>query len=243
MAYTGTLMNENVVSTADKGQLLVEFNDFIKQWDKKYSDKISKIDIFDTAKTANLTQNQKEYLVRALYHIRGHFHKFLWYMGNHAPHKKAKEKILYNIEEEFGNDHLSHEQLYFEFCKSIGFDISDEFITENTLTPFIKEFNRRHLQWLNSHDWESNWSVFSAYERLDNIDYGNLLALAKSIGAKNDGLIFFIIHNKADHFDRTCEDLQKIWLKDKNLVIEGFAFIEQTQIKMWQLFSDEVYNR
>jgi len=138
---------------------------------------------------------------------------------------------------------LSHEQHYFKFCKSIGFEIADEFVTENTYDSFIREFNRCHLQWLNNHNWESNWSVFSAYERLDNIDYSNLLVLAKSIGAKDAGLIFFVIHNKADHFDKTCEDLQKIWLKDKDLVIEGFTFIAQTQIKMWQLFSDAVCSR
>lgn len=220
-----------------------ELKTFLISWDEKYLQKIVTIDIFNTFKTSNLTDKQKEYLVRAFYHIRGHFHKFLWYLGNHAPDKKTKDKILYNIEEEFGGNTLSHEQFYFEFCKSVGFDISDEFISEATHEPFIKEFNICHLQWLKNHSWENNWAFFSAYERLDNIDYKNLLNLAKSIGAKDIALNFFIIHSKADHFDRTCEDLKKIWKRNKDIVIEAFEFIGQKQIKMWQLFSEAVFSK
>jgi len=216
----------------------IELQLFLENWDSNYKKEISKIDIFNTNVTKNFSANQKEFFARTFYHIRGHFYKFLWLLGNQAPNDKAKQQIIYNIEEEFGGNNPSHEELYFRFADSLGLDIRDEFITDEHHLPFIKKFNTEHLKWLDNHDWISKWSAFSAYERLDNIDYANLLNLAKSLGAKENGLVFFIIHNKADHFDRTYHGLEDAWNLSKENVKQAFQFIGEHQINMWKLLSE-----
>jgi len=213
---------------------------FIKNWDINYKTEISRIDLFNAELTAKYSDKQKTGFVKTFYHIRGHFYKFLWLLGNQAPNKEAKKQILYNIEEEFGGDSPSHEQLYFEFSKSLGLDIADEFLSEENHLPFIKDFNLRHLEWLNKNNWLGKWFAFSAYERLDNIDYANLLDLARSFGVTGQGLMFFIVHNKADHFDRTYHGLVESWNLDQNVVKEAFSFIGKHQIAMWKALSEVV---
>ncbi len=215
---------------------------FLAKWDAEYRKKVNSIPLFDGNTPSQYTDSQKEFFVRTFYHVRGHFHKFLWMLGNTAPDKETKAKILHNIEEEFGGDSPSHEQLYFEFAKSLGLEVADEFLTEKHNLPFIREFNLRHLQWLQNSDWAGKWAVFSAYERLDNIDYANLLDVARRFGATDRGLIFFIIHNKADHFEHTYQNLAKIWRSDQAKVREAFSFIGEHQIKMWQILSETITN-
>lgn len=210
---------------------------FLKTWDLNYKNKIEAIDLFNTEITANYTDWQKAYSVKIFYHIRGHFHKFLWLLGNKAPSKQIKHQILHNIEEEFGNDNPSHEQLYFNFANALGLDIENEFIFEKHNLPFVRKFNLGHLEWLNENNWLGKWATFSAYERLDNIDYGKLLNLARSFGATEESLTFFIVHNKADHFDQTYSGLIDAWETDQDKVVAAFNFIGTHQLNMWKSLS------
>ncbi len=220
---------------------VTELESFLQAWTERYIAAVSKIDLFNAQLTAAWAQQQRLQFVRLFYHVRGHFYKFLWLLGNHAPNKAAKEQIVYNIIEEFGGDNPSHEELYYKFVRSLGFDVENEFISEEYHHPVIKEFNIGHLQWLQKADWVGKWSAFSAYERLDNIDYEKLLALAQSLGVTGDGLTFFIIHNKADHFERTYEGLIDVWNTDKYRVQEAFEFIAQHQIKMWSMLAKNIF--
>ena len=231
---------QELIDSAKGPQKSIEHDDlliFLEAWDYNYINEIKKIDLFNADVTKTYTDRQKEYFTRTFYHIRGHFYKFLWLLGNQAPNKKAKEQILYNIEEEFGGDSPSHEQLYLEFSKSLGLDITDEFISEEHHLPFIKKFNTGHLEWLTNNDWLGKWSAFSAYERLDNIDYANLLSLARSFGVTGNALTFFIIHNKADHFDRKFHGQKYPWSPSMNKVKDAFDFIGKHQINMWKTLS------
>lgn len=243
MNISTTLESCNSTATALESVVSDELQQFLQSWDHNYKSRVKSIDLFDTDITAKYSDSQKEIFARTFYHIRGHFHKFLWLLGNQAPSQQAKQQILHNIEEEFGGDHPSHERLYFDFSDSLGFDITDEFITEAHHLPFIKEFNLKHLEWLNDTDWPGMWSAFSAYERLDNIDYSNLFKLASSIGAKGAGLTFFIVHNSADHFDRTYCTLKDIWNSEKNKVKDAFNFIANHQVAMWELLSKAIYQQ
>ncbi len=238
-------IEEGAVTACDKTQddYSQSLRDFLTSWDLEYKGKTKKLDLFNPSITAQYTDDQKEYFARTFYHIRGHFYKFLWMLGNNAPNKELKNQILYNIEEEFGGDSPSHEELYFEFTKALKLDITDEFLTEKNHLPFIKEFNLKHLEWLKDNDWPGKWAAFSAYERLDNIDYANLLGLARSFGVTGHGLTFYIIHNKADHFDRTYQNLVEVWKLDQYKVKEAFGFIGSHQINMWKILSDTIQKR
>ncbi|MCP4473844.1 MAG: hypothetical protein GY821_04615 [Gammaproteobacteria bacterium] len=55
-----------------------------------------------------------------------------------------------------------------------------------------------------------------------------------------NGLAFFKVHNKADHFDRTYDTLTTIWQQQPETVKTAFAFIGQHQLAMWQWLSDAV---
>ena len=80
----------------------LNFEDFITNWDLVYEGEIKHIKLFNEQYNRTLTEQQKAYFVKAFYHIRGHFHDFLWFMGNHAPSLPVKEIITNNIAEEFG---------------------------------------------------------------------------------------------------------------------------------------------
>jgi hypothetical protein len=221
----------------DGDEKVEDLGSFLEKWDRSYEREINKIPLFNMEKTLRYSSEQKESFARSFYHIRGGFYKFLWLLGNHAPNKQAKKEVLYNIDEEFGGDSVSHEQLYFEFTKGLGLDISDEFLTEKSNFPFIKDFNFKHLEWLSKNGWSGQWAAFSAYERLDNIDYKNLLMLAKKFGVADDCLGFFIVHNNADHFDRAFPRLMDVWNCSRKDVENAFHFIKTNQIKMWENLS------
>lgn len=221
---------------------ITELNDFFRNWDNTYKTELNKIDLFRVELTRHWTSEQKQLFAKIFYHIRGHFHDFLWHMGNHAPNFEAKEMVLQNIAEEFGMKGLSHEELYFDFAKSMGVDLSEEIVTETHYLPFVHDFNKGHMKWLKSHTWEDNLVVFSAYERLDNVDYVNLYNLAESFGLTPRDLVFFSVHKHVKHFDHTLDNLYGIWLKDKTKVKEGFAFIANHQMNMWKKLSDEIFN-
>jgi len=204
-------------------------------WVDNYQDKVSKIKLFQKG-GVNWTPEKKQKFVKTFYHIRGHFYKFLWTLGSFAPNNDFKKVILGNIEEEFGGKGPTHEKLYFDFARSFGIDILDEMISEEHNFEFIKQFNQNHINFIVKEPWNTKWSAFSAYERLDNVDYTNLGLLAESMGANGKGMTFFRVHQNAGHYDTTSKLLEEIWEKDPQSVKVGFEFIAEHQLKMWREF-------
>ena len=218
------------------GNQYSSLDDFLHYWDQSYYEKVKDIPLFDSELTRKWTQKQREYFVKVFYHSRGHFRDFLWHMGNFAPDKKTKDMILENISEEFNGDSLSHEQLYLDFAKCLNVNLKNEFIEEKYNIKEMKEFNLSHIRWLNSHDWDYRLSAFSAYERLDVVDY-NLLSKLTDIEHP-----FFAIHRTAKHFEKTAIYLKKIWESNPYIVIESFEFIGNKQEPMWRELSNLVFN-
>lgn len=235
MYHTKDLLN-------DQFEINNSLSNYLNGWDNNYKNKIKEISLFNPEKTAKWSLRQREYFVKLFYHVRGHFHSFLWFMGNIAPDKKAKHMIVQNIMEEFGEDGFSHERLYCEFAKSLSVDLSNEVTKHEFYLPFIQEFNKGHLEWLQKHDWSDCLSAFSAYERLDNIDYISLLKLAKSFGTSKLGLTFFQVHIHVKHFDNTLSLLSEIWKSKPEKVKDGFGFIQNHQVNMWEKLSENVFN-
>lgn len=222
---------------------MTKFDDFLLKWDEEVVGLSSEVRLFNPDVASSLSLSQKQKFIKVFYHLRGHFHDFLWYMGNTAEKAEDKKVIVANIMEEFGGGRKSHEQLYFDFAKSFGVDIErEEIINEESHLDFAKKFNKEHIKWLVSHDWYSRVSAFAAYERLDNIDYHNLIEFAKCIGAKGDALEFFEVHTKVQHFEAAQDrmGLEEIWKTDSSLVIEAFEFIKNHQSDMWRRLSEEV---
>ncbi len=219
-----------------------QFQHFLEGWDAIYKAEIGQIQLFNTNLTSFLSEQQKSYFVKAFYHIRGHFHDFLWYMGNHAPDSKTKKIIVTNISEEFGGNYGSHEQLYFHFAESLGVNIHQEIIDETNYDDYIVQFNKGHLNWLRQHDWISCLAAFSAYEHLDNIDYTLLSLLANNIGASKKGMAFFKIHEKVRHFEPLSDLLLEAWNNSPEKIKEGFYFIGQHQLNMWRNLAKRVFN-
>lgn len=216
---------------------------FLLKWDKDYKSRVKTISLFEPAKTSRWSLAQKQYFARAFYHARGHFYNFLWFMGNHAPNFEAKAMILHNMEEEFGGKKQSHEQLYIAFAKSLGVDdIIEELLTQKTHLPFIKGFNQGHLAWLIQHDWDSCLAAFSAYERLDNIDYINLELLVQSLQVNSKDALFFKVHTYVEHFDTTLSSLKKVWEYSPNKIRSAFNFIALHQQNMWEQLSDAIFS-
>ena len=209
--------------------------EFLSKWDASYEQEVQEIDLFNPTLVKQWTQEQAQYFVKVFYHSRGHFRDLLWYLGNFAPDKKAKDIILANIAEEFNGDSLSHEQLYLDYAKSMGVDLKTEFLDHKFYLKEMYDFNQAHLRWASQHDWDHCFSAFSAYERLDTADY-TLLANIQETEHK-----FFTIHRKAKHFEKTSEVLERIWKNNQEAVIKSFRFIAITQIKMWQDLSDAVF--
>ena len=174
------------------------------------------------------------------FHARGHFHDFLWYVGNHATDKETKDIVLKNIAEELNGAAMSHEQMYFEFAKSVGADVSEEFISEETYLQFVKQFNHGHMRWLHLHDSDERFGAFAAYERLDNVDYAKLLQLVKELNVSNKVKVFFKVRSLVEHFSPTKVKLQGIWDVSSNKVKESFEFIGKHQINMWKMLSNEI---
>jgi hypothetical protein len=220
---------------------IVKLNDFLTEWESAYLNQINTIPLFCVEKTNHWSNQQKIYFVKLFYHVRGHFNKFLWLLGNFAPNHEIKKKILENIAEEFGTD-ISHEELYLDFANCMGANLSKELTEEESYLPFIQQFNKGHIEWLVKNDWDNRWAAFSAYEKLDNIDYGKLLSLAISLDTPKEGQIFFKIHNNANHFEKTSDELINIWIKNSKKIKAAFMFIANHQIKMWQQLSDSIFH-
>lgn len=208
-------------------------DEFLSFLDERYQEKIATNALFDPAKTQHWSAEQRAFFCRVFYHLRGHFHDFLWLIGNYAPTVDAKTVVLNNIREEFGQPR-SHEQLYGDFAHALGVNLAQEMLSEAHYLTFAREFNRGHLRWLMNHSWHEKFSAFAAYERLDNVDYPKLLALAQSFCVGKEALLFFKVHTKVEHYGATQALLQGIWAEDAHSVVSGFTFIYDHQIKMWQ---------
>ncbi len=212
---------------------------FMQQWEADYAKTVRALPLFTPTVTKDWTIATRRQFVRLFYHIRGHFFKFLWALGNEAPNEAAKEKVLDNIREEFGGAGYSHEALYYIFAQALGVDdIKTEWLEEIHHLAAIKTYNKKHLTWLSTQPWEGKWAAFAAYEKLDNIDYVHLYELAESFNLARRDLAFFKVHQQADHFDRLHADLQPIWLMDSERVQQAFYFIGRHQSQMWQWLSD-----
>lgn len=218
----------------------MEVKDFIKEWVVEYTDEMNKIELFNSNFTNLWNEGQKEFFVRAFYHIRGHCNDFFWFVANHTNDIRVKNVIIENTEEEFGKELFSHEQLYLKFAKPFGFDLKDELVNETTNLPFIKKFNREHIEWLVSHEQDHQFAAFSAYEKLDNPDYTFLYNLALTISGEGNNLTFFHVHRYVEHFEATSEVINEIWNRDFRIVKEAFEFIGKHQLKMWRQLGDAV---
>lgn len=219
------------------------FSQFLNQVDSAYRQKITGISLFDKEKTAVWNQNQKRMFAAILYHARGHFINFMWFIANFAPDSLSKSIILENIKEEVGTKNkISHEKLYAYFANEFGVDICEELIYEPHYRPFVKQFNKGHLAWLTAHDAEEQIAAFAAYERLDNIDYIYLTECALSLGTSSKGMIFFKVHTHVEHFSSVLVRLLPIWDKAPDKIETAFEFIYSHQLEMWQKLSDEIFS-
>jgi pyrroloquinoline quinone (PQQ) biosynthesis protein C len=230
-------MVDSIEITLTKQDSLEEF---VKSIDLIYKDKLQKIDLFDPQKSSLLSLEQKQLFCKVFYHLRGHFHDFLWVMGNFLPNEQLEQIVLTNISEEFGM-RCSHEQLYVRFAEALGVDIIDEIKEQDYYLDFAKAFNHGHIKWLLDHDWEHKMSAFSAYERLDNVDYPYLFDLAKTFELSDYDLSFFRVHTMVQHFENTAEQIGNIWESNKEKVMLGFHFIYNHQLKMWSTLSETVF--
>ncbi len=212
---------------------------FIEDWKLEYQTEVSKLDMFDPTKTISWTTDQQKAFASVFNHSRGHYYRFLWYLGSLAPNKDYREIVLQNYADEFGRS-VSHEQLYWDFAGKLGVDVKHEILYESSNYEFIRDFNHNHLEWLLTKNWTSCWAAFSAYEAMDNIDYENLYKLALSFGFKeNDkAMVFFKIHLVANHFNTTLELLEEVWQTDTESVKVGFEFIRVNQLRLFTAMSE-----
>ena len=210
------------------------FSQFLEGWLEQYNEVLTRLHLFNKTKHIKWDIVTKQKFVKCFYHARGQFYHFLWYLGNYAEDYRIKKMVTFNIEEEFGYTKKSHEQLYMDFAESFGVDLSTEHIDLKYYHKDIQEFNKGHMRWLVNHDNDERLAAFSAYEKLDNIDYPRLRALANNIGTTEKGLLFFKVHEQVEHFESTEEYLQDIWDKSPDKIIKAFEFIAEHQLQMWQ---------
>lgn len=230
--------------------MMEKFNDgmptdlanYLENRDKIYQRDLKKIDLFDPKKTATWSFEQKQKFAGAFYHVRGHFIQFMWYIANFSTDPGFKAVIVENIQEELGSPNkCSHEYLYSLFAKECGIDIHDEIMNETHYLPEIKKINDTLLKWLIEHDEDTRMATFSAYERLDNLDYTHLLQMAQSLNVSKKALTFYNVHIHASHFDSTLKQLTTLWEQVPNKVTLAFEFIYETQLNMWQSLSDSSF--
>jgi len=213
---------------------------YLQTWDTAYDNKSCRIPLFDLSKPPQLSLAQKQLFVKSFYHARGHFYRFLWYVGSFANTADEKKVVVDNIVEEFGGARRSHEQLYFDFAQSLDVDLVSEIQSEAAYLPFLKVFNQGHIDWLLTKDWNHKWAAFSAYERLDNIDYENLYKLVSSLGLDEKALRFFDAHRWVKHYEGASNSLLKIWELHPQSVKSSFEFIGAHQLQMWRNLSNLV---
>ena len=164
-------------------------------------------------------------------------------MGNFAPNEKAKEAILNNIRDELGGKGHSHEQMYLDFAKRMGLDLSYETIDEKNCPNFIKDYHKGHQTWLRQHDWHHRLTAFAAIERLDNVDYTLLRNIASSFGLAKKELAFFNVHIVVQHFEDAADaGLNEAWYTEPLTIKKVFNFIGEYQLNIWQKISFSIFN-
>jgi len=237
------MLDTSIFNEIQKTDTLEGFPKFLQEWDEEFINRTKKIALFDKSITSKWTKYQKELFVKLLYHQRSHFDDVLWYMGNFAPDSATKEMILDNIRDEFGKGGRSHEKLYLDFANCMGIDLTYELIEEKFYLPFLREYNRGHLQWLRDHDWTHRLSAFAALERLDNVDYLNLKNVVESFNLEKVDVLFFKVHIYVKHFEgaQGCQ-LDQIWNEQPNIIHKVFNFIGDYQIEIWKKISDTILN-
>lgn len=217
--------------------------EFLHSWESDYQKQANNVPLF-AGVVEDINRDQAKLFCRLFYHARGHFHRFLWIMASWAPKGECQGIIMRNIADELGTlgeDHEPHEQLFFRFAECIDPDIRQEVLSNEHYAPFLMAFDEGHVQALLETDWDGKWSIFSAYEFLDNTDYENLYRLAERLGIKGDALTFFDVHRGGDHFGSTFGPLEKIWMRHPGIVQKNFEFIAQHQLQMWKGISDVVF--
>jgi hypothetical protein len=216
-------------------------NDFLGALDLNYHTSILSIPLFNSLYTTAWSKHQKRYFAATFYHLRGHFINFAWYIANFSADEQTKAVILANIHDELGFDkRSSHEMLYERFAIDCNVNIHDEIVNETHYQPFAKDFNKAHLKWLSMHDDEERLAAFSAYERLDNLDYPCLTQMVESLALSPQALVFFKVHIQVKHFDSTTELLLPVWQKNPEKIIEAFNFIYTHQYEMWSNLSQKI---
>lgn len=219
-----------------------DFTDnFIQEWEYNYKMQMAEIQIFNPQFVSSWSNKQKRYFIKLLYHQRAHFHDILWIMGNSAPNNLERKLILENIYDEFGKYGRSHEDLYMDFAKSFGIDLSDEIIDEKYYLNFLREYNKGHMKWLKSKDWEHKIAGFAAIERFDNIDYTSLYQTAIAMGAKHEGLNFFLAHMYVDHFDNLKNGtFMSLCYNKPEIIRSTFNELGKYQLDIWKKISAEL---
>ena len=217
---------------------MATFEQFLNDWEAKYKAQASLIPIFHEGYASNWSSSQKQLFAAYFYHIRGHFVDFLWFLGNKAPERSYKEIILENVEDEISLNSRSHEELFFQFSDELGINLRSEYVEEKYNLPVIRDYNKGHLIWLNANDWPACFAAFSAYERLDNLDYMNLLKLAKGFNLSKKAEVFFVVHSQIEHFGVTLQAVEKLWGTNEEEVVKGFNFIARHQLHIWATLTD-----
>ncbi len=229
------------MSSQTKTSIPPELHQFLQHKDEEYRHHLNQLDLFDPHKTKEWDKTQKAKFAAVFYHTRGHFINFMWYIANFAEDEAIKAVVMENIHEEIGiGNKFSHEKLYERFAQECGVNIHEEIIDETHYVSFARAFNQQHLAWLAKHSTKAQFAAFSAYERLDNIDYPFLTSLAESIGISPSGLTFFRVHMFVEHFDSTLDKLLPIWQDSPETLQQAVAFIYDHQHTMWRKFSDYI---
>ena len=218
--------------------------EFVASWRQTYIRTTGNLALFNQTEVARLSNKQRKFLTRALYHVRGHFYPFLWFSASLAPSADFKGIVLDNFKDEFGDGDPSHEQLYGMFAHEMGVhDIFEEVVTEQTYLPFVRKFVKGQLDLIVSRgqDWDFVWSAYTAIEALDNVDYRYLWQMAIGLNVSEKNLGFFKVHMAVQHYELAGPLLRPIWGKDQEKVKEAFAGIAELQLGVWQGLSDVIF--
>ncbi len=219
--------------------------DYISTWETDYQSRQANIPLLKPEQAKGLTPTQRKYFAELFWHVRGHFAEFLWVLGSKAPDRKSKLVVVDNIADEFGaraENHTSHEVLYNRFAASLGSNTAEYPIGDINYPVFLLEYNRDHLRFLLKNSWDVCAAAFSAYERLDNFDYGAVEEIGKMWGLDKKALEFYEVHRGGHHFREVSEDLMGTWKRDSAAVKKGFEFIGDHQLGMWNNLSNAVFN-
>ena len=217
-----------------------DLSNYIDKTINSYSDQVRKLPLFADDFASCLTLKQKKLFIKIFYHARGKFHDFLWYVGSNTQNAKVKKIVIQNISEEFNGSAASHEEMYMHFANHFNVDLTKEFLINKYYIKSVRDFNNNHIDYLVNHNDDHRISAFSAYEKLDNVDYPFLLEFASKMGAKGKALIFFKVHAAVEHFESTKDVLENIWGRNSDAVKKSFEFITNNQMFLWNSLFNEI---